>query len=104
MKDEKGQNRERLSRFGFIRHPSAFILANPRTRCGWLLLLDDAANLIEGGRRKSLAIEGRRAGQQLVQQHAQAVDVAADVDIHALTSACSGLMYSGVPIIWVNRV
>ena len=41
---------------------------------------------------------GVRAGQQLVQQHAQRVDVAARVDVQAgSSSACSGLMYSSVP-------
>ena len=49
-------------------------------------------------------VERRRAGQQLVQQHAQRIDVAARVDVELVSSACSGLMYCGVPIIWPKPV
>ena len=40
-----------------------------------------------------LGIERGRAGQQLVEQDAQRVDVAAGVDVQARDSTCSGLMY-----------
>ena len=40
-----------------------------------------------------------RAGQKLIEQDAQGVDIAAGVDLgsEVARSACSGLMYSGVP-------
>ena len=52
-----------------------------------------------------VAIKGRRAGQQFVEQHTQRVDVAARIDVQADSAvACSGLMYIGVPTICENCV
>ena len=39
-----------------------------------------------------LAVERGVAGQQLVEQHAQAVNVAARVNVHPSICACSGLI------------
>ena len=47
---------------------------------------------------RSSSVERQRAGQQLVEHHAERVDVGARVDVEPVISACSGLMYSGVPI------
>ncbi len=57
--------------------------AQPRARLGWFLLADDPAQLVEGRVAEHVLIERRRAGQQLVQEHTQRVDVAAGVDVHA---------------------
>ena len=43
-------------------------------------------------------LDRRRSGQQLVEQHAQGIDVAAYRRRAWFTSACSGDMYSSVPI------
>ena len=48
---------------------------------GRLFLADDALNLGKGGAAQPAGVEGQGAGEQLVQQHAQAVDVAARVDV-----------------------
>ena len=53
---------------------------------------------------QSLLVKRRRAGQQLVEQHAQAIDVAARVHVQSVRAACSGDMYSGVPMIWAKLV
>ena len=72
----------------------------PRARLGRLLLADDPQDLVSSAASlKRSSVERRRAGQQLVEQHAQRIDVAARVDVQVVDSACSGLMYSGVPTI-----
>ena len=45
--------------------------AQPRARLRRLLLADDPQQLVEGRLLQPLWLEGRRAGQQLVEQHAQ---------------------------------
>src|SRR4051812_3759065 len=67
----------------FILHPSAFILANPRARPGWLLLAEDPTDLVDGRLAEGTLVEGCRARQKFVKQHAQRVDVATGVDVHA---------------------
>ena len=47
--------------------------------------------------RSVFALERQSAGQQLVQEDAERVHVGARVDVQPCQSACSGLMYSGVP-------
>src|SRR4051794_7123341 len=65
----------------FILHPSAFILANPRARPGWLLLAEDPTDLVDGRLAEGTLVEGCRARQKFVKQHAQRVDVATGVDV-----------------------
>ena len=57
--------------------------ANPRA--GWwrVFFANDPAHFVEGRRAQTLLIERRGAGEQFVQQHAQRINVAARVDIHA---------------------
>ncbi len=55
--------------------------ADAVTRFGRLVFLDDAADLVVAGFAQGLSIEGRRAGQEFVEQHSQGVDVAARVHI-----------------------
>ena len=55
--------------------------AQPRARLRRLLLADDPPHLVVRRLAQPLLVERRRAGQQLVQQHAQAVDVAARVHV-----------------------
>ncbi len=55
--------------------------AEPRARAGWLLLADDPAHLVVAHLPQPLPVERRGAGQQLVEQHAQGVDVAARVHV-----------------------
>ena len=57
------------------------IVLKPRAWPGRLLFLDDAANLVIGRRREPLTVERRRPGQQLVKEHAQAVDIAANIHV-----------------------
>ncbi len=57
--------------------------AHPRARLGRLLLADDPQQLVVGRLVDPLLVERRRARQQLVQEHAQRVDVAAGVDVQA---------------------
>ena len=66
-----------------------------------IALANDSADLVVATAAQRLGVKGRCANEQFVEQHAQRIDVAAGVDIQRRsTSACSGLMYSGVPIIW----
>ena len=50
---------------------------------GGLLLADDAEHLVVGRRCEALLVKRRGAGQQLVKQHAQRVDIAARIDVQA---------------------
>ena len=52
------------------------------------------------GRRRG---EGRRAGEALVEHHAERVDVGCGPGL-PLVRICSGAMYSGVPIVMPSRV
>src|SRR5262245_27751113 len=49
--------------------------ANSRAGLGRLLLADDAANLVVAGLLKPLLVERRCAGQQLIEQHTERIDV-----------------------------
>ena len=55
--------------------------ADSQARLGRLFFADDFEQLVVGGVTDALAIEGGDAGQQLIQQHAERVDVAASVDV-----------------------
>ena len=57
--------------------------AQPRARLGRLVLADDPAHLVEAALRNVSWSNGVVPVKQLVEQHAQAVDVAAGVDVHA---------------------
>ena len=56
-------------------------LRKPRARLRRLLLADPPQDLGEGRLAQRLALQRRRAGQQLVEQHAQRVDVGPRVDV-----------------------
>ena len=45
-----------------------------------LVFADDPPHLVEAGFAERLLVERRRAGEQLVEQHAQRIDVAAGID------------------------
>ena len=55
--------------------------AQPRRGPHRLLLPDGPAHLVQARCQQLLRVERRLAGQQFVEQHAQAVDVAARVDV-----------------------
>ena len=55
---------------------SSSVVAQPRARPRRLLLADHPQHLQDRRLLQPLAVQRRRAGQQLVEQHAQAVDVA----------------------------
>ena len=57
--------------------------AQPRAGPRRLLLADDPPDLVESRLLEGLLVERRGAGQQLVEEHAQGVDVAAGVDVQA---------------------
>src|SRR5437763_10057930 len=55
--------------------------AHARARRGRLFFADDPPNLIEGGRPQPFAVERSHAGQKLIQQDAERVDVAPCIDV-----------------------
>ena len=55
--------------------------ADPRAGLRWFLFADDAAHLVVASLFETILVERRGAGQQLVQEHTQRVDVAAGIDI-----------------------
>ena len=65
----------------------AALLASKRAdagaRLGWLFLANDAADLVEGRLLQAFLLKRRAAGEQLIQEHSQRVDVAAGVDVEA---------------------
>ena len=83
-------------------HPnrSAFVLGLRR-----LYLSDNPLHLVAAAIPAGLSVKGRVPGEQLVQQHAQANKChSAYRRRGSFIAACSGLMYTGVPIIWSKRV
>ena len=46
-----------------------------------LVLADHPPHLVQAGAAEGLLVERRGAGQQLVEQHAQRIDVAAGIDV-----------------------
>ena len=63
------------------RHFKIGSLTQPGRRPHGFPFPDDLAHLIQSGLQQLLRVEGRAARQQLVEQHPQAVDVAARVDV-----------------------
>ena len=52
-----------------------------RARPGRFVFPDDSTDFLKAGLPKHAAVKGQRARQQLVQQDAQGIDVAADIDV-----------------------
>ena len=103
--DQLRQLRRLRVPLGRDRRQRVLRLRQPGARPGRLLLADDAADLVVGRLLEPLLGERRRAGQQLVQEHAERVDVAAGVDVQvAHAPPAPGDMYSGVPTIWAKPV
>ena len=67
-----GQRRQRLAG------------TQPRAWPRRLFLADDAADLVPGRFLEPLLLQRRRAGQQLVEQYAQRIDVGAGVDVEVI--------------------
>ena len=55
--------------------------ADHRAGPPWFLLANDPSHLVEGRLLQPLFLKRRRAGQQLVQQDAQRIDIAAGIDV-----------------------
>ena len=72
----------------------ALIAQRTDARAGlWRLhFTDDAAYLVQGCLANLLLIKRRRAREQLVEQHAQRVDVAARIDVQAGPSNAGRLL------------
>src|SRR5207244_574638 len=56
---------------------------------------DDAEDFIESRAGKCLRVEGRLAGEQFVKEHAEAVDVAASVNVQAAEAGLFGAHVGG---------
>ena len=50
---------------------------------GRLVFADHPAHFVEAGFDQRVVVEGRVAGEQLVEQHAQRIDIAARIDVEA---------------------
>ena len=61
--------------------PGGLSLGAASAGLGRFVLRDDAAHLVVAGGEERLLVEGRRAGEQFVEQDAEAVDVGAGVDV-----------------------
>ena len=57
------------------------VVTQPRARLRRLLLANDPQHFVKRRLLQPFSLEGRRAGQQLIEQHAQRIDVAAGVDV-----------------------
>ena len=62
----------------------------PRAGLFRLFIADDAANLVKGGFLEPIFIKRCGAGEKLIKQHAQRVDVASGVDIRAAVGGLFG--------------
>ena len=63
--------------------------ADPRTGTRWIDFPNDPPHLVHTGRAQRVLFKRRVAREQFVEQHAQRIDVAARIDIHA---ALTGLL------------
>ena len=57
-------------------------LAQARRRLGGISFADGSPQRIDAGPKQLLAVERRPSGEQLVEQHAERIDVAASIDVH----------------------
>ena len=78
--------------------------AETRARPRWVDLADDALDLAEPRLAERCRLEGAEPAEQLVEDDTEGIDVAARVNEAVPSSACSGLIYSAVPMSWPRPV
>jgi hypothetical protein len=87
---------QKSRQFGRLRPPrrgdgcQRFAGAQPRARPRRLLLADDTQNLQQGILPQPLAVNRRRAGQQLIEQHTKGIHVRTCVDVQLIQLSLFG--------------